>query len=382
MKIRNVLLTVLATSIALAACDKSENPNAPSDKTPKSVTITLPNINQTPGVRATGDAMDGSQAALKNFKVFFLDAAGAVQTAPQYDGKAQPVYFDAADETWQAIEAAGRTITYHFLPAAVSQVVVVGNLGDIAYSSVNASYDVLNDGDADVATDDNGHPLYPLYGKSGLTPKTGTDGANHNNVYTASVSLAPQIARFEIYGFTYTKDETAEYTYDDIKLDRIALSNYRTQYNLATGAAQGDAEVCPAGSTEVWDWIAATASPWADQLDATVGQGAKVFVDGTDIPASNTNGNGATGIVTFGLTKPAAAGDNPELLLSFYGEKEGQSNAPLYLRGKFTSTTFEPGKIYRVLFPIEDASWTQPERCVELTVTVKSWEIVTVTPTF
>jgi len=386
MKIKNLLLGALVTSMALTACEKSENSDSPNrDEMPKSVTITLPNINQIS--RATGDAMSASQVSLKNFKVFFLDADGAEQTIPAYNGEDQQVYFssDATDDSWETIGDAGRNITYHFVPAATAKVVVIGNLGDVAYNTaIAATYDVLNDGDADIATDDNGHPLYPLYGDSALTPKTGTDDADHANVYTANVTLAPRIARFEIYGFGYSKDADAEYTYTKLQLDKIALSNYRKQYTLEEGAAEGDAVACPAEAAQVWDYIAAAAEPWANTFNNfELEQDAKKFVNGTDIPAGD-QGDNATGIITFGLTKVAEAANNPELLLSFYGLKDGTTDkTPLYLRGKFTTAeAFTAGKIYRVFFPIVDGSWTQPERCVELNVKVANWEIVTVTPEF
>ena len=106
-------------------------------------------------------------------------------------------------------------------------------------------------------------------------------------------------------------------------------------------------------------------------------------MNGTEIGADDNNGSGTTAnIITYGVTESTVSDDNPELLLSFYGVN-GTSKTPLYLHGKFTKVDpFEAGKIYRVLFPIEDSKWDQPERCVELTVTVADWSIVSVTPNF
>ncbi len=400
MKLKSFLLMALAASTTLAACDKSESSGPGPDNTPKSVTVTLPNIDQTP--RAMGEALGANQAALKNFKIFFVDAAGNVQTVPAYPGEtAQQVYFEGANIP--------QTKTYHFIPAAATKVVVVGNLGDITDANyttevANKTLPVLNDGDTNIdMTDDGKHPLYPLYGAADLTPKDGNDGT-HDNLYAAAVILTPQVARFEINSFTYAlKDGATTYSYDKLRLDKIALSNYYTSYKLATGDAvtgEGVPVVCPDEPTGIWDWInnAANAAnvaktPWANKFSSfEVGQGAMVNVkknaEGMAVP-SNTE-NAVDGIITYGLTKVAASTDtstpganNPELMLAFYGVKDGQQDMPLYLRGKFTSNDpFQPGKIYQVNFKITDGSWTQPERCVELTVSVKNWEIVTVTPEF
>ncbi len=392
MKLKSFLLMALAASTTLAACDKSEDSGVNPDQTPKSVTVTLPNIDQTS--RAMGEALGANQAALKDFKIFFLDAAGSVQKVPEYGepAAAQPVYFDGT-------KAVPQTITYHFLPAATTKVVVVGNLGNVDYATAvkGKTLPVLNDGDTDIkTTDDGNHPLYPLYGESGLTRiGAGTDEhANHNNVYKAEVTIAPQVARFEITNFEYVVEAGATASYDKLVLEKIALSNYYTNYKLETGeGADNKAVSCTTVAAEIWDWINKASTPWANKFsEFEVAKGAKVSVgkdaEGNAVP-SNKEG-ATTEIITYGLTKAAASNDatkpgqnNPELMLAFYGAKAGQANTPLYLRGKFTTeNAFEPGKIYQVDFKITDGSWTQPERCIELTVKVKSWEIVPVTPEF
>lgn len=397
MNVRNLLLTALAASMALVSCDKSENDvSVPTDKSLKSVTLTLPNITKAVGSRASGTAMKEGQIALKSFKVFFLAGDQCVNDElPTQDelpaGITNPgIYFDESivnDHVGQ-----GKETTYHFLPAKINKVVVVGNVNsDFEYADINKDdYSVLNDGDSGVETDNNGHPYYPLYGDSPLTQKTGdqaTDNEDHNNVYVASVELSPRVARFEIYGFEYkladNAQEGTEFTFESVELEKIALANYATTYNLATGAAGTKVEAPTDGNT-TWDWISNTSTPWANTFNSySLSQEDKKYVDGTEIGDDDANGSGTnTNIITYGVTKSTNANDNPELLLSFYGVN-GTSKTPLYLHGKFTNVDpFEAGKIYRVLFPIKDGAWDQPERCVELTVTVASWSIVTVAPDF
>lgn len=389
MKIRNLMLVALAASMTFVACSKDDGTTgAPEDTQLKSVTVKLPNISKA-DTRATGDAIAAnSKVSLKNYKVFFLDAAGKVQTVPPYDDKPQQVYFssDAAD-SWKV----GELMTYHFLPAATAKVVVVGNMGDVEYTAVDGAedtpLDVLNDGGSDL--DGSGHPYYPLYGDSGLTLKDGEDDAHHANVYTASVTLAPRVARMEVYGFSYELDPDAEpgaqFTFDKVELAKIALANYYTTYDFVSMEPKGVAVTAPASSAEMWDWIDGQRTPWANgfaSFELTPDQ--KKFANGTEIVGDANNGEGAKGIVTYGLTNVKDKVNNPELLLSFYGVKGGVKT-PLYLHGKFAGNdkdAFEAGKIYRVFFPIYDGLWDQPERCVELTVDVAQWVVVPVTPEF
>ena len=128
MKVKNLVLMALVATMGLVSCSKDEHEGGvKTDTMPKSVTIKLPNIQKTVKSRATGDAMKGgSQVALENFKVFFVDAAGNLQTVPQYENQDQQVYFSKTDSEWAEIGENGKDITYHFLPAATSKVVVVG----------------------------------------------------------------------------------------------------------------------------------------------------------------------------------------------------------------------------------------------------------------
>lgn len=397
MRVRNFFLIALAASMALVSCDKSENDVVPTDTSLKSVTLTLPNITKAVGSRATGTAMQKGQIALKSFKVFFLAGNQCVNDRlPSADklpaGVTNPgIYFD--ETTVADHVGTGKETTYHFLPAEIDKVVVVGNVDDdFEYADINKTdYSVLNDGDTDVDADDNNHPYYPLYGESSLTPKNGTsatDNQDHNNVYVATVNLAPRVARFEIYGFEYKLADNAPggtpFTFESVELEKIALANYATTYTLATGAA-GTKVTAPTDGNTTWDWIDATSAPWANAFtDYSLEQNDKTYVNTTTaIPDTDEDGSAYNGnMITYGVTESTAATDNPELLLSFYGVN-GTSKTPLYLHGKFTNAPrFEAGKIYRVLFPIEDGAWTQPERCVELTVTVASWSIVSVTPDF
>ncbi len=382
MKLRSILLTALAASTTLAACDKSENSGGPTpeDKMPKGVTLTLPNLK--PQVRAIGDAMEAnSQVELQNFKVFFVKGNTAVSADElTYNGSVQKTYFSNADEDWTEIAAAGRELIYHFLPYETTKVVVVGNLGNVEYSALAAmtTESVPNDTDA-------GHPLYQLYGEEALTEGGAPDDATHQNIYQATVTLEPRVSRFEIYGFEYRAAEaSATNKYARVELQKIALNNYYTQYDFVTKQPVESTKVSGEISEDTaWTWIQ-NRTDWCDDLSSlSLAPGDKKFVNGDAITDPAEDGEGATRIVTYGLADITDKANNPELLLSLYGVTEAETKYPLYLHGKFVGTdktAFGSGKIYRVFFSFTDTDLQQPQRCVELNVKVANWTVVAVTP--
>ena len=118
MKVKNLVLMALVATMGLVSCSKDEHEDGvKTDTMPKSVTIKLPNIQKTVKSRATGDAMKGgSQVALENFKVFFVDAAGNLQTVPQYENQDQQVYFSKTDSEWAEIGENGKGVTTYRKP--------------------------------------------------------------------------------------------------------------------------------------------------------------------------------------------------------------------------------------------------------------------------
>ena len=382
MRARNLFLMALAASMTLVACDKNENEmGGPTDMQPKRVTVKLPNLAPAPGTRAVGDAMqDGSQVELTDFKVFFLDASEAPITVPQYNGQDQQVYFSSADETWGEIAASGKDLTFHFLPYQTAKVVVVGNQGDIDYATLaDKTEDVPNDSDGD-------HPTYTLYGEDELTEGGAPDSESHENVYQASVNLEPRVSRFEIYGFEYElAKDPATNKYTSVKLDKIALNHYYTKYDFVTKIPDEESKVFDnLDESTLWSWVESAKVPWADELSSTTAltltPGQSKAPNGDAVAADD--GEGAKAIITYGLAHVEDAANNPELLLTLHGTT-ADGEEPIYLRGTFTnSQAFNSGKIYRVLYSFSDDDFTQPERCVELKVTVANWTVVPVTPEF
>lgn len=378
MKIKNMMFAALAATMTFAACSNDDAPVL-KDQMPKSVTVNLPNL-KAAATKSMGEGMKAEQVELTDFKVFFLDAAGNEVTVPQYNSADQDVYFDGT-------QTMPKIITYHFLPATTVKVVVAGNivgLENMAYADLPTSLDVLND-----ATDGK-HPSYPLYGESGLTPAADhqADGNTHETVYSASVNLAPRMARFEVFGFEYT-DAAITAKFDEVTLKQIALNNYYTKYNYVTKEAS-DFVGTTLEASMIWGWFDKDKGEWADAIDLTLAPTKKKYIGGAEI-TDDTDGTKApdgTKFVTYGLPQLAAmttpsidAKTTPELAIALEATKDGVTT-PYYMIGKFTNKTFEAGKIYRVMFSFSDTNFTLPERCVELTVTVAEWEVVAVIPEF
>lgn len=391
MKLKSILIAAMAASVALVACNKAENgADVTVDTTPKSVTINFPNIQ----TKAVGDAVaNGSKVALERFKVFFLDAAGNEVNVPEYPaGTTQKVYF--SNQTGEQLPI---SCTYHFLPSAAVTVAVVGNVGDENTTYADAkdmtALDVPNDvAPGNLAT-------YPLYDDKPLVKSGNGHEPDHSNVYTATLSLTPRVARFEVYGFEYkAATPPATNDYASLSLQNIALNNYYTKYNFITADPAGTKVTETISNSNAWDWVGtqvAVKTSWADSFapNLVLSPGDKCFVDGTAITDPAEDGEETTGIFTYGLTKTTAPAENPSLVVTLLGQKDGAAapDTPLYLHAKFTKKmvdgvpadlTIEPGKIYRVLFTFSDANLKQPERCVDLSVDVAEWEVVAVTPEF
>ncbi len=381
MKLKSFLLMALAASTTLAACDKSESSGPGPDKMPKSITVTLPNI--APKVRAIGDAIaDNSKVELKNFQIFFVNAADA---AVDYTGD-EPTYFSS--ETTENFETvAAQKHTYHFLPATVTKVVVVGNIGETTYANVKT---LVKEVPNDSGSGEGKHPDYPLYGVGNLTEGGNPvpDGEGHQNVYSATVNLQPCVSRFEIYGFEYKAATAPDVNlYTSVGVKKIALNHFYTKYNFVSKDPVEEGKVWdnPDQST-AWTWIEGR-TEWCDNLtDLTLEPGDAKFVDGTILDESKINE--AKGIITYGLAHVKDKANNPELLVALRGKTSGGTEEPFYLHAKFNGDAnasvgaFQSGKIYRAFFSFDDEDIKQPQRCVQLSVSVAAWEVVAVTPEF
>lgn len=348
MKYVILLFGAALATMTLIACDKEETKVA--DGPTKSVEINIANIL----TRSTGTAIaDGTRVTLNDCQIFFTDGT-TLYKGKNGDGTDAVHFFSGRDIPTTAVR-------YHFLPAAVNKVVVVGNLDEEKAPANLAAIEMEHM----IADEQNADDLC-LYGDSPLT-LAATSPDEHAPLYTATVNLRPRVARLEVSGFERIPDESADiqYRYDKIVLNKIALNNW---YNKAMFVSETASDLMneTIETGTVFGWINSLTNVWyADEVGLTL-----------SVP------NGADNTKTFVYhTFPAMV---PQIVITCMND-----DAPAYLATrKLTKpdgteiTAFEPGKIYKLAFKFKDSDFNQPDKCIDVTVTVASWEVVPVVPVF
>ena len=77
----------------------------------------------------------------------------------------------------------------------------------------------------------------------------------------------------------------------------------------------------------------------------------------------------------------------PQFLIELTGKENGVSS-PLYLMtsalkvNNAALTAIEAGKVYRMAMKFDDSNLQNPEKCVEVAISVDDWNVVVVTPEF
>ena len=272
MKIKNYLALTLMAAVSFAACDKGEN-GADGDKSPKSVTLTLSNV--VPGTRAADDPVAGdSKVTLNDFQVFFAESDGTLVKGKTLQNTDAEHYFAVADFK-------DENKVFHFLPAEVTKVIVVGNLSEdlkTALASAGSTDDLKRTLTVAAEQDD---ANLALYDEVELTTVVGEDSAGHP-LYKAAMVLEPRVARIEVVGFEYkaeVDDATQaekERLYESIQVEQIVLNNYYGQAEFVTGAVSGIKTNTTIDAGSVFGFFANAASDWTNDK-----------LDGTNLPAVN-----------------------------------------------------------------------------------------------
>ncbi len=342
MKHLGLLTGAAFAAIALLACNKEEV--KVDDGPMKSVEVNLTNIL----TRSAGTAIaDGTTITLKDCHILFTDGTNFFP-GKNADGTAADQYFGGTD-------VPSGPVRYHFLPAAVNKVVVVGNGGLIQART-------LADLEREIKIEDQqdaGSLL--LYGESGLTLTTELD--EHTPLYKATVNLVPRVARLEVSGFECEFSDPP--VYQEVALGKIALNNYYSKSKLVT----------PAPSDPVNQAISdVTVFPWINGLT-----GWRVDPVGVTLTPKAPGPDNTKTLVYH--TFPAMV---PQLVVT-----SANDDAPAYLATSGLTlqdgtavTAFEAGKIYKLAFKFKDTDFNQPQKCIDVTVTVAAWKVVPVVPAF
>ena len=319
----------------------------------KSVQFSLANVISTRGV----DAMipdDATKVVLNDCQVFFVDADGNFHPGKDINDADAEQYFTTAPTTAK---------TFHFLPAAVEKVVVVGNYGsEITATNLDAVKAL-----AATWTEQQNDENLLVYGEANLVASNDDD---HGNTYKADVKVKPLVARIEIGGFVCDFSDTP--AYNEVHVTMVALNNYYANTTIG-----GTLSILNNENIDT-----DTAYPFFNATTALAGSKDVVsdVVLTKDAPSVDFDADKYLVYHTF-------AGQVPQLVVRVKGVKGGVES-PLYLatngfkQDGVSVTEFKPGTIYRMNFAFADTALAQPEKCVEVSIEVANWVVVNVTPEF
>ena len=356
---KNLFIAFAMVAMVATSCSKEDvqnNISAPQ----KSVQFSLENVIST---RSFDGMISASQVQLNDCQVFFVGADGSLYTGKNSDG--------TADATQYFTSAPSEKLAFHFLPAAVQKVVVVGNYGsEINPVNLNAIKAIATEAAAQ-QLDEN----LLVYGEAELVALN--DGKDHGNTYKAEVSVKPLVSRIEIGGFVCEFSETP--IYEQIDITMVALNNY---YNNATIAGTVSNYLSTAiTSSSVYPFFNDTTAP-AYSKDVVSGVSLTPAAPSVDFNKEDQY-----------IVYHTFAGDIPQLVVRVAGWNNGVE-APLFLAtsafydGTTKIESFEAGKVYRMKFngenrfAFDDTDLNQPEKCVDVTIEPAEWVIVNVTPEF
>ncbi len=378
MKLTKLMLSALAATVALAACNKDGiSPDVPGSV--KSIEISITNSLFTKG--DGGGAIPGDKSVtLNNLRIYLTDD----NYSQFYEAKAADGTTDAT-MYWDSdiSSVVGQKISFHYVNASVTKVIAVGNMGETAYTDINA----LKSATLQV-TDQQDQANLALYGEGKVSASNTThaDGEILNNVYTASVALKPRISRFEVAGFRVKFND--EPKYNEVKVSQIALDDYMPSTTFYTGVETGTlvdgvttAQLGTTNSSEVYSWLAGnnsssvwwydlyndvTLTPTAPVVD--VNQRAYHVFAGTQIPQFVLHLI-VDGVPAYVYTKTFVDKNNEVI-----GEIE---EGTIYRMSAEGTVSGSDGAI-----EIPEDKIDQMDRCLDITVTVEPWVVTLVTPEF
>ncbi len=422
---KKILGLVALATLLFASCQKEEGVKV--DQQPKSVTVKLHGITPvTKSMQETAAAEDQkTQAVLNDVNILFVTTGGELvrgyeSTGSTADGTAVVAkhYYTSEEITTNAFSS-----TFHFLPSNVDEVIVIGNYGSDIYVDgdvkTETALKALGVTLETTQTQSNGKvaPYLILYGTSGLTKKNPSahDPAveNHDNIYTANVKIEPIVSRFEVTGFTYNaiadqddEDGYLDRLYKEVTVEKVIFHNFESKSTIVEQTVTADAtndrkyDVLPgnfsawyAGITDAWWNDAQNIKITNGDIDAPVGETVWSHAY-TGTPASGTDGE--DGYVAAVEAKYPSynvfpnQSVKPQIIVKF-SAVNAKTNATesLYLKAvDFYETnpdqniTLTKNYVYKVNFEFDDNAWKNEERCVEVSVSVNPWNVVTVVPEF
>lgn len=376
MKVRSFLLSALAASMTFVACDNNDNEMGQLDNTPKSVSINLPNVFA--GTRSAGNPIaDQSEVALKDLQVFFTDG-NTLYKGKTTEGTEVEHYFSTKTEYDDRKDK-----VFHFLPHEVNKVIVVGNSGKKLTATTYAQLKT----ELAIAEQQDPSDL-DLYREEDLTSVTGADKFGHP-LYEVNVELEPRVSRIEIGSFKYNAtEEGVDRVYKSIEVQQVMINNYYKKADLQEGTASEPSRE-ETTDDNIFALFEKSTGWFSDKFVKEIQNSATELSIVTLNEAAQFEHTYASENVRpvyhfFPKSETIATENHPQVLVKMIGEKADGTKVPLYLiANKFTPVvTTDMAMIYVMDFEFDDNDLKNPQKCVQVTVSVKSWRVVPVTPDF
>ena len=383
MKTLKFMCAALVAAMTLASCQKEEQ--APASKTLKSVEVKLNNV--APATRAIGglnESLEGKNIQLNSLQFFFSDGT-TLYEAKDAEGNKADVYFDAAE-----LAALNGNISakFHFLPAAVKKVLVVGNHTEMVVTTETSLDKELEIVDYQDVT------KFPLYAEGTLgvaqsnTHNNGEYG-HLSNVYTVNLDVYPHVARFEITGVGCTFPLNSGKI---VKVVSMAFADFHDKCDFRTGNSHTLRSV-QLNQQDIFNYFQNQMSTLKWNNDFFNGENGLPNAGNSHPLVELTTANSfvKTDIAYNFFCKGAPS---PLLLLNVIEYENQQAfeegnGTPGYLHTNVYRlnssepvTTFEPGKIYRMEISFKEDDLQHQERCLDINLKVAEWIVINVTPEF
>lgn len=401
MKLSKLMCAAFAAAMLLVGCNKENSVDDGSNGF-KSCVLQLENVAVTKS-SSTDYIANNAAVTLNSFQVFFSDGTSLYQ-AYDSDGVAvAETYFDS-DLT--------ELKEFHFLPHAVNEVLVIGNFDEITNLGTvdeTGKYSLTRQqlreqiNQLEIANEQNPKDM-KLFGVDQSLVATGNHDteSDKNPVYMAEVELKPTVARFEITGFSYDVDpESAGRKYKSLSIEQLTV---RTYFEKATAAISGESVLTVTGSQN--DAYNENTYPITDgnvnaYFNAVKGKGwfadePGIVFDGSTWSKGNLTPTTDAPYFTESVDNVLYSyqlfpGQVPQFLVRLEAEPTSGATEHLYLMtNSLRKSNNEivlpqdilPGNIYRMAFTFSDGSFEQPEKCIELKVSVAKWQVNVLTPEF
>ena len=375
MKSSKFMFAAFAAAMLLAGCSKEDASEEVAGNY-KSVDVTISNVKMDTKLGGTDSPLDNQEIQLNSLQFFFSDGNTFYQA---FDENRNPAntYLDATE---LAALGGNLSLSFHFLPSSVKEVVVVGNLAEFTTNQKTGL-----DGTLEIAKNQD-VTNFPLYAEGPLV-QVGenthqNNGDDHlSNVYKVDLNVVPRVARFEIKKIGCNFNGVVD---QKIIVNSMAFTDFYDKCDFRTGAVDiASFRAVNLVQKDIFDYFnfSMNSSKWNndyfDEADAN-----HPVVELT--PANNE--------VQVNIAYNFFPASAPVHLLDITqqtGSGGSATSDPAYI---FTNTykmnsgievsPFEPGKIYRMNFVFGIDKLTQQEKCVDINVDIASWDVIEVTPGF